>query len=332
MLISLILISILCLGWFLWRRFGGRDLRYLVDVHPETGPEVQRLLAAIRHEVLKHNTLILDSLADAVLRGQADVALAARDQLLGAGAQDGVADRLFGYVADLQRLGQARGVRLNLQRRDAAMSMLIQGFIRLRQLKRPLGRVQRLSDAGRQALGQRLRQIARMLNTDGYEAVRNLLDTIRLLRIDAVMLLQIFDRTRREPALASSQIEPLTLHATDLPLCVLMPRSAFEEVLTNLLRNALQASVAQGEMSAGLRVEVEVSPITGLETVIFAVQDRVVGTLLPEQVQHQTIDHGLGLSAELVARYDGGLDVRKEQLPWTKSVCIRLPRAITQEG
>ncbi len=331
-LIALIGLGILLLVWFLWRRFGGRDLRYLINAHPETGPEVQRLLAAIRHEVLKHNTLILDSLADAVLRGDAAVALAARDQLLGAGGQDGVADRLFGYVADLQRLGQARGVRLNLQRRDAVMSMLIQGFVRLRRLGRPLGGVQGLSARHRQALGQRLRQIARMLNTDAYGAVRNLLDTIRLLRIDAPMLIQIFGRTRREPALASSQIEPLSLHAVELPVSVLMPRAAFEEVLTNVFRNALQASVAQGEMAIGLRVEVEISPITGLETVVFAVQDQVLGTLTPEQVQNQSIEHGLGLSADLVARYDGGLDVRAESAPWVKAVCIRLPRAFPLEG
>ncbi|HEX2677390.1 MAG TPA: tetratricopeptide repeat protein, partial [Polyangiales bacterium] len=53
------------------RRWGGLDLGTFLDRHPDAGPDVQRVLSAIRHEVLKHNTLMLGGLIESVRGGAA---------------------------------------------------------------------------------------------------------------------------------------------------------------------------------------------------------------------------------------------------------------------
>ena len=333
-LVVLAAVILLMLGTLgvLWRRHGGRDLAWLIQHHPETGPEVQRILAGIRHEVLKHNTTVLTGLAEAIAAGQAqapELAAHARTRLLGGGKDVSVAQQLAGYVRELQQLGQARGVRLNLRRRDRAISALLNGFAELRAVDGPLARVASLGPRAKARLLRHLGEAARLLNADGYEAVRNLLDSLRLLGVDRVVLQGVFDRVRQEPAFASLAIPTLAIApSVELPVWVLVPRPAFEDILTNLLRNALQSSLAHGGGGrVGLAVETEVSPVTGLERAVFAVRDGSAEVLTTEMLRGRYIEEGIGLTADLVARYEGTLDVREETGAWTKAVVVKLPLA-----
>ena len=61
----------------------------------------------IRHEVIKHHTTVLASVADALEDGEGEVAEWAADRLYGPG---GALERLSVYVEELQRLGRRAGV------------------------------------------------------------------------------------------------------------------------------------------------------------------------------------------------------------------------------
>ncbi len=330
--------ALVLLVGLLRRRFGGTDLGGLVRRHPEAGPEVQQILSAIRHEVLKHNTMVLTGLVDALDQDAddaADKAAWARASLLGdplGDPRDAAARRLGDYADRLRRIGRSHGERLNLARKDPALSALLRGFGVLRRAAPLMDRADRLGRRGRARLLRALRHATRLLNVEGYEAVRALLDRLRVLEVDGDLLRGVFERTRREPAFADAAVGPLLLEdEAPLPCRLVIPRHAFEDVLANLIRNALQSTLRHGEIAGpariGLRVESEVDMITGLARAVFLLRDASPQRLTPEMLRGRYIEEGLGLTADLVSRYEGTLDVREAEAPWTKAVVLKLPRA-----
>lgn len=325
-LAALAALAALLAGLVGWRRWGGADLRQLLERHPDTGPEVQRALASIRHEVLKHNALVLQGLAQAVERGDVASAHAARDHLLGAPPRPGVEDALQGHAAALQQVAAARGVRLNLERRDAAMRPLLRAFAILRRRNRQLQRLDRLGARQKARLQRDLRTVQRLLSVEAYEAVRVLLDAVRLVCVQGEFIQQVHASTCQELGISARQM-PLELDQREAALWVRIPRPALHEALTNLLRNAIQATREAGGQRIGCRLSSEQDPITGLETALIAVLDAAPGQLTAQDVQQRPIERGLGLAAEAMGRHDGSLDVQQESAPWTKAVVLRLPRA-----
>jgi tetratricopeptide (TPR) repeat protein len=308
------------------RVYGGADLVTLVERHPDAGPAVQRVLSAIRHEVLKHNTMVLTGVADAVERGES---LRDRAAWFRSTAVDALESRLRAYAAELRQLGRARGMRLNLRRRDAAFRALFRGFGALRRASRMLARREPATGGERRRLLRVLRFAERQLNSEGYEAVVALLDHLRVLRIDVDTVHGIFDRVRREPAFADTPVAPLALDGAEaLPVAVQLPRTALEDILGNLMRNALQTSQRDGlptPLRVGLSVSREVHPITGVERARLAVRDRAPTPLEASQLRGGAIEHGLGLTWDLVKRYEGALTVRDEADGWAKAVVVALP-------
>ncbi len=327
-------LALLALLGVLWWRRSGMDLGTFIARHPEAGPEVQGILSAIRHEVLKHNTLVLTGLADALERGDpaGEKAAWCHDSLFGDGRGEAVAHRLRAYADRLAHIGRAHRVRLNLERRDPALSALLQGFRTLARVAPLLRKADALGGRQRARLSRALRRATQLLNVEGYEAVRTLLDRLRVLEVDAALLRSVYDRTCREPARAGVAMAPLDLEVQPglaLPVGVGIPRHAFADILANLVRNAVQASVRDRPdqpVALGLALGAEVDAITGLERVVLAVRDRAASTPALETLRGRDIADGLGLTADLVSRYEGTLDVRTPDGPWAKAIVVKLPR------
>lgn len=317
----------------LWRRSrGGVDLETLVRNHPESGPEVQRVLSAIRHEVLKHNTMVLSGLVAAVKRGEDPSEKAARLHmaLFGSSEEEAVLQKLLAYKEQLEQIGRTHGVRLNLQRRDAALSALLNGFNLLKKADPLMYRAEILTPPERARLLKMLKQAARLLNVEGYEAVRSLLDRLRVLAVDRELLEGTFRNVRREPAFGGVEIAPLEFDADlELPVGVPVPRQAFEDIITNLLRNALDSSRqhTEGEIRIGLDLKEEIDMITGFEKVALHVKDRSPQALTTEMIRGRFIEGGLGLAADLVSKYEGAIEAMALTGEWAKAVVVRFPRA-----
>lgn len=313
------------------RRFGGADLAGFLRRHPESGPEVQRVLSAIRHEVLKHNTLMLSGLIDALSAGRPaqDKATFCRRSLLGEPGAPGANARLREAARRLEQTARAYGVRLNLKHRDPALSALLRGFARLQTVERDLARVERLSPRAARRLADRLNQAAHLLNVEGYEAIRVLLDGLRVLRVDATLLAALFERARREPALASVALAAPDIRIGDAPeLAVAIPRAALEDIVVNLVRNAIQSTLRHGPpgpIRIGLFLDEELDEITGLSRALFSVLDCSPQVLTREMLRGRYIEAGLGLTADLVTRYEGTLDLGPAPPPYTKAVLVKLP-------
>ncbi|NLN63385.1 MAG: tetratricopeptide repeat protein [Myxococcales bacterium] len=317
------------------RRLGGSDLRRLIAKHPEAGVHVQRILSAVRHEVLKHNTMMLSGLVTAMQDGE-DVALRLarfEESFFGTGEENAVASRLQRYVDELEKIGHAHRCHLALARKDPALAPLMRGMHLVGQTRPQLSRYAQLSPAGRRRLLVKLRRAADLLNLHGYAAVCSLLDKLRHLDITARLLTDIYERCIREPAFAPVSFAPLHLEMPDgEPLAISVPRTSFEDILTNLIRNAVQSTLASaGEgakpVAIGLSLDTEVDMVTGIERAVFQVWDQAAQSLTTEMLRGRYIEEGLGLTADLVTRYDGTLDVRPGEGAWSKAVIVKLPRA-----
>jgi tetratricopeptide (TPR) repeat protein len=315
------------------RRWGGDDLAALTRRFPESGPEVQRVLSAIRHEVLKHNTMALGGLVEAIENGDES----ATKRLLQHGLfadpdRQSVAERLNGYAKELEQIGRSYGLRLNLRRKDPALRALLRGFDLLGRIAQELQRLPEYDPGEWARVGPDLKTAFRLLNEEGYGAVQRLLDQLRILEVDIELLAGIHERVRTEPAFADIQIADLVFEIdVKMPCGILIGRQAFEDIMANLFRNAVQSSATMDTTSVeiGLAVSIELDVITGLERVVFCVRDRSEKVLTTEMIRGRYIEEGLGLTADLILRYDGTVDVLPGKDGWSKAVRVRLPRVFT---
>jgi len=119
------------LGIRLGRR-AGVGLDVLIDVAPREWPAIARTLSAIRHEVLKHHTSVLPSVAKALDRGEDAEARWVADRLYG---PSGALARLDRYLEALRAIGRSHDTRLNLRFQDPDLGALIEAAARLRRLE-----------------------------------------------------------------------------------------------------------------------------------------------------------------------------------------------------
>ena len=110
------------------------------------------------------------------------------------------------------------------------------------------------------------------------------------------------------------------------PLWLRIFRGELEDILTNVLRNSLQASLDAGAPRMGLRVETEEDWITGLERVAFRVMDDAPRRITTALIRSRYIERGLGLTVDLISRNGGSIHVEDEP-EWSKAVVVRLTLA-----
>jgi len=319
------------------RRRTGSTLGQLLEREPAAYPEVARLLSAIRHEVLKHNTNLLASVAAKLEAGDGQAALYAAERLYGevhgggeSAAEPGVIQRFESYLAELERVGGRHGLRLNLRRRDPVLAPMYRAMLRLRRLERQLRRPHRSSAR----LPRELRELSRLLNEEGFRDIGSLIQRMSVLRVDPALLLAVYRRVSCEPGLEGLTPATPVLEGEGSVVPVRIFRKDLEDIAANLLRNALYALVEelpQEERRVGIALVEEMDPVTGLETLAIRFRDNAPRPLTDAILRGRRIERGLGLAADLLARHDGVMNV--ETLPgeqrggWTKAVVVRLPRA-----
>jgi tetratricopeptide (TPR) repeat protein len=290
---------------------------------PPSWRDVARIAAAIRHEVLKHHTTVLPTVADALRRGDPEPPRWLAERLFG---PEGALERLDLYVRELELLARASGTRLSLRRRDPVFAPLLRHVSRLRRLKSALDR-----GSGRR-VAARLEEIAHGLNVVAYEALGRLVARASVLKVDEVQLRELHRQVLGEAEFRGSEVE-LELELPQLAEALYVPLfpSDFGDLVCNLLRNAMHASLLGGAGPVGIGVRVESDPITELEWVVLRVKDRAPGRLTTEALRGRVLSRGLGLVVDLTSRAGGSVRVEEEP-GWEKAVVVRLPRAEPPAG
>lgn len=274
------------LVWF--RRRTASTLRDLLDGAPESWHDAARLLAALRHEVLKHNTTVLPDVADALARHEI-----APWETFAARAGD-LRARFDDAVAALEALGRRHGRRLDLVHRDPIFKPMARAMARLDSLAR--GR--------RPPAPADLFALSRVLNVDGYAAVGRIVQQICVLPVAPGLIREVYQRVAGEPGFAGAPLPEIEVEDGPAQL-VRMFRSDLEDILANLLRNALAA----GASRVGGSIRTDEDPVTGHELVELRIWDDAPGQLTNAMIRGRYIARGLGLAVDLTNRHGGAIRV-----------------------
>jgi len=321
-------------GIWLLRRRTGASLRTLLDREPSSYQKVARLLSAIRHEVLKHNTTLLSTVSQRLEGGEGEAALYAAERLFGEGTEQGVVRKFEGYLDALQGIGREYGLRLNLRRKDPVLGPMHRAMRRLGRLESTMRRPHR---SGTARLARELRALSEVLNEEGYRAIGELIRSVCVLNLDLRFFSGVYQQVAAEPKL-DGQTPQLELEGGDLRVPARIFRKDLEDIAANLLRNALFAVVEElppQERRVGIALVEEMDPVTGLESLAIRFRDNAPRTLTEAIMRGRRIERGLGLAGDLLAKNKGLLNVenlpREARQGWTKAVVVRLPRAESGE-
>ncbi|MCO4743197.1 MAG: hypothetical protein KC912_00310 [Proteobacteria bacterium] len=289
----------------------GQSVEQLIEASPGSFAELAPVLSALRHEVLKHNTSLLEPVADALERGDDELVAWANERLFG---ERGVVARFFEQCERLRAVGRRHGEALNLSHVDPLFGPALVEVHRLGGLRKDLERM-------RPGAAAALREIAQVLNRDTYAGLGRLLALGQRVAIHDGLVASAWDDVQAEPARRDAPPVPLVLDI-DTGLFVRGDHTDLHDVLVNLFRNALQA----GATRLAVSTEVQEDWVTGLESIVIRVADDAEGRVTTEQIRGRFIERGLGLVVDLVHRFGGSVSVA-DHPGYAKAIAVRLPRA-----
>jgi tetratricopeptide (TPR) repeat protein len=326
-------------AWQIYRRLRGASLAQMLERAPKSFPEVARILSLIRHEILKHNTSFLSDVGRALEMDEPDAearAAVVAARLFGAPRERsdapasgrvslrerGIHGRFLGYVDELQKVGRAHNINLNLYRKDPIFSAMIAAFEDLRGLEA----LQRAPIRERHALklewARRLSRSGHVLGRKAFEELSNLIRSLCIVTVDAATIREIFAQVVAEPQFAGVQIAEPEIAGEAAKIRVF--HTDLEDIVTNVLRNSLQSSVLYGPkpIALGIDLVTETDEITGLSTLAIRIKDQSTEQLSNEMLRGRYVERGMGITADLLSRYDGSIAVEPER-GWQKAVVLR---------
>jgi tetratricopeptide (TPR) repeat protein len=330
---SLILLSIpLAL---IWRRFRGSSLPQLLERSPTCFPEVARILSLIRHEILKHNTAFLSDVGRALELDEPDAE--ARATLLARrlfgddierendphrGERRGIYGRFLGYVRELEQVARAHGVTLNLRRKDPTFKAMLKAFddvaAKAKWLRHPGG----LRASKKLELAKVLLRAGDVLGRRAFDRLSDVIRKLCIARVDPEFIAAVYEEVATEDKFAAVKMVPLTIEGEGEQIRIFP--TDLHDILANVLRNSLMSSAMYAEPPIGLGVELatEVDDITGLTTLAIRIKDRSPERLTNEMLRGRYVERGMGITADLLSRYDGSIAVEPEA-GWEKAVVLR---------
>ena len=311
----LVLGAALGLGMWIRRSLqpAGVDLDALLAKAPQAGLELSSLVAAISHDIIKHNTSVLPALASALEAGSTELPLDVASRVLGRDGADGIWSRWQSLAMQVEGLGQRHGVPVRLAV-DPVFGPLGQGMADLAAVAPALHR------KGGVEPGE-IRRISRVINEEAGVALASMLRRLGTCRLDQRLLRSCWDAVRSEPGRVVD-VGEFSVEGLREPVWVQALQDDLEVVFQNLLRNALQVSAGAPIL---VRVDAHADAITGLEEVEVHIVDVAPAVLDPAVLASASSKRGLGIARNLLGRHGGAL--RVEPRTPGKAIVVQLQGA-----
>lgn len=325
-------------AWRIYRRYRGKSLRQLLERDPKSFPEVARILSLIRHEILKHNTAFLADVGRALELDAQDAegrAAVLAQRMFGEpgsesevhGARQparlpGIYGRFLGYLDELEKVGRAHRVTLNLQRKDPIFGPMIRAFEELAARRDELRNVGGLRPGKRLDLAKLLLRAGEVLGRQAFDKLSGLIRELCIVNVDARLVQETYAQVIGEQQFAGRQLAPLLVTGLGAPIRIF--RTDLEDILANVIRNSLRSSLSYARPPVGLGVDlvIELDDVTGLGTLAIRIKDRSPEQLSNEMLRGRYVERGMGITVDLLSRYDGSIAVEPEG-GWSKAVVLR---------
>jgi hypothetical protein len=347
----LLTVLIVLPAWRFYRLMRGSSLAQLLERAPKSFPEVAKILSLIRHEILKHNTSFLVDVgraleyeeADASIRvailcarlfGEPDADASPRGRRRGRGRgaraaeRAGVHGRFLGYLDELEQVGRSHGVTLNLHRKDPIFRPMIRAFESLARVADELRDPEPLPPSRRLELARLLTRSGDVLGRKAFEQLSGLIRSLCVVDVDRELVAEVYAEVAGEEQFSGHDLAPLEPSGQGARVRVF--RTDLVDILVNVIRNSLRSSVLYATPPIGLGIDLvnEVDEITGLGSLAIRIKDRSPEQLSDEMLRGRYVEHGMGITVDLLSRYDGAIAVEPEP-GWHKAVVLRF---FTLEG
>jgi tetratricopeptide (TPR) repeat protein len=324
--------------WRIWRHYRGASLRQLLERDPKSFPEVARILSLIRHEILKHNTAFLVDVGRALELDAPDAEHRAEvlsrrlfgdhEAADGRGGRDrsggpaGIHGRFLGYLEELDNVARAHRVTLNLHRKDPIFRPMIQAFEELAAWAPRLRHSHGLRPGKKLELARVLNRTGQTLGRQAFERLSGLIRELCVTNVDGELLATVYEQLVGEEQFQGELVAPLSV--TGSGAAVRIFRTDLEDILANVLRNSLRSSLLYAPSPAQLGVDLaaEVDEITGLGSLAIRIKDHSPEQLSNEMLRGRYVERGMGITVDLLSRYDGSIGVEPEP-GWSKAVVLR---------
>lgn len=308
----LIAFSLFTCSFFLFRvkrRRMGMTVEEFLSAFPDAFSEVSETCAAIRHEVVKHNTTLLPQ---AISANFEQMAVIERNVF----GERGAITRFKEYLQRLNDIAQRRGVRLNLRYRDPIFSHLIDSMHRLETIG--------VEGLGMSTTQQTIETLAHRINRHGFDDLGHLIERQSEWIITMEWIRGIWEGVLGEPKFLDSPSPALIIASNSPQVRVYAPQGALEDIFGNLLRNAASMSLDSVRPQLWIGWMIEEDPITYHRTVAVRVADQIDSEITTEMIRSRYITRGLGIVNQVVQRLNGSVSV-ESQPDYAKAIVVRIP-------
>ncbi|MFY0541695.1 hypothetical protein [Nannocystis pusilla] len=169
---------------------------------------------------------------------------------------------------------------------------------------------------------RRLSRSGHVLGRKAFEELSGVIRSLCIVAVDPATIREIFAQVVAEPQFAKVQIAEPQIAGEGAKIRVF--HTDLEDIVTNVLRNSLQSSVLYSPkpIALGIDLVTEMDEITGLSTLAIRIKDRSTEQLSNEMLRGRYVERGMGITADLLSRYDGSIAVEPER-GWQKAVVLR---------
>jgi tetratricopeptide (TPR) repeat protein len=288
------------------RRWGGRTVAAALRRRPALFPEVARVVAELRHDVLKHRAGVIGAVDDPQVP-PGEIARALTEPR----PTSAVVTGLYGR---LEAAARGAGAPLRSLAREPVFGALVRDLARAELL------AARLPQEGRAELGA----IDRRLRGEHADALDVLMRLGPRTRLEAAALSRWIAALEAEARRAGAGWTPPGLSLADLDLDFPVELDALAAIFTNLLRNAETAVAGDPDARVMIRADRE-RDVTGRQWVTLLIGDSAATPLTLESIEARESGRGLAIVRDLVRAWRGHLQVRPEEAPLCKLVGASFP-------
>jgi len=297
-----LLAALLAIGRRRWR---GKTLPSALRRHPELFPELARVVAELRHDVLKHRAGVLGAVADDDARDEVRRAMTEPRP-----TSQVVAD-LYAHVA---QAGRGAGVALKPLEREPTFGPLVADLARAEHL---LARPAPAGHAELLAIDARLRG-------EHADRLNALLELGPRTRLDAAVLSSWIGGVEAAVRQAGLAWTAPGLSLPDLQVDFPVAEPALAAIFANLLRNAQAAVAGQPDPRVVVRLDRD-RDVTGRPLVSLSVGDSAAATPTLDAIEGRESGRGLAIVRDAVRQWRGHLVVRPEAAPVAKAIGAVFP-------
>jgi Flp pilus assembly protein TadD len=286
-------------------RFRGATLARALAKKPDLFPELARVVAEIRHDLLKHRA---SALGLATETSREEIARAIQEPVP-------LSKALLDLYAQLTDRARALGMPLRPMLREPVLGELARDFLRAERC---------LRGQGSQGSNDELLDLDRDFREIHAPRLAHLLATGPRTAVHPSQLAMWIRAVEVEMGQAGWTTPAIMI--ADLDLAVPVAEQAMASIAVNLLRNA--ATAVRGAQDARILLRVDMDrDATGRRMVSLLVADSAKGTLSLDDIEQRDSQRGLGIVRDLARRWGGFMIVREETAPFVKSIGATFPAA-----